>query len=117
MLKHLVALFFFANAVSEELLWVAFDKIPTLSLQSFDLTTQKTSILTDLAGPGLGAANTQAATGAAGLYIVAIQQPGAGGEWKPSDDCASSPFGKCLNGTVCCSDPEAKGKGAGACYR
>jgi hypothetical protein len=104
------------TAAGSELAWVAFDKMPTLSVQSFDLETKQVKIVADL-GDDLGAEFTQVATFSDdGQYVVGIQEASKSGAWQPSGDCAKSPF-PCKTGTsLCCSDPISKHP-VGACYK
>jgi hypothetical protein len=110
-----LALFSIRCTAGGALAWIAFDKIPTISVQSFDLDSKVVKVVADL-GNDLGAMfTTVATTSSKGQYIVGIEEASASGAWLPSADCAKSPF-PCANGTVCCSDPRAK-KSAGACYK
>ena len=74
-------------------------------------------------GEGYGAFWTEAsATSASHLgppqagggmkYFATLQKRSGTGAWAPADSCAPH----CDSGSLCCSDPRAKGKGGGACY-
>ena len=93
---------------------------PMLSVQSLHLggtSAGKTDSLLDIGDDAGGLFMQVSALVHGSTYIAGLQESGTTPTWLPSTDCAASPFGPCVAGTVCCSDPASTGTAEGACYR
>jgi hypothetical protein len=110
-----------SSASAAQLLSLGFDDPHQIALKSIPLTapmkrnSTDESIVTDIKLKGLGSFFTQVSTTQHGnIYVSSLEQKtSAPAAWTPSNKCSPS----CLSGTSCCQDPEAKGKGAAACYK